>query len=127
MKMKVLIDNQIFETQHFGGISRYFNELKRESDVIIQMKCFKDRPAMSFSIADRIKQIFSSYSSTTKKVTINKFDFYNSQLVNLDYQIFHPTYYDTYFVNHLKRPFVITVHDMIHEKFPEYFENNIDS
>ncbi|MDY0096563.1 MAG: glycosyltransferase family 1 protein [Candidatus Vecturithrix sp.] len=37
--------------------------------------------------------------------------------------IFHPTYYDPYFLEALQdRPFVLTVFDMIHERFPEYFK-----
>jgi glycosyltransferase involved in cell wall biosynthesis len=36
--------------------------------------------------------------------------------------VFHPTYYDPYFLRYLKgKPFVLTVHDMIYELFPEYF------
>ena len=35
--------------------------------------------------------------------------------------MFHPTYYDPYFLDYVKRPYVITVHDMIHERFPEMY------
>ncbi len=38
--MKVLIDNQIFEQQKFGGISRYFNMLERDNDYVQKMKLF---------------------------------------------------------------------------------------
>jgi len=35
-----------------------------------------------------------------------------------DFDIFHPTYYDAYFYNQLtSKPFVLTIYDMIHEKF----------
>jgi glycosyltransferase involved in cell wall biosynthesis len=33
------------------------------------------------------------------------------------FDLFHPTYYKTYFLGKLDRPFVITVHDMVHEIF----------
>ena len=37
-----------------------------------------------------------------------------------DYDIFHPTYFNPYFLNHLNnKPFVLTVYDSIHEKYPE--------
>lgn len=37
-----------------------------------------------------------------------------------DFDVFHPTYYDPYFLDYIgKKPFVLTIHDMIHEKFPE--------
>jgi glycosyltransferase involved in cell wall biosynthesis len=39
-----------------------------------------------------------------------------------DFDLFHPTYYDPYFLRDLQRkPYVITVHDMIHEIFPNNF------
>ena len=39
-----------------------------------------------------------------------------------NFDIFHPTYYDPYFLDYIgNKPFVITVLDMIHEIYPEYF------
>ncbi|MCX6122926.1 MAG: glycosyltransferase family 1 protein [Ignavibacteriales bacterium] len=39
-----------------------------------------------------------------------------------EYDIFHPTYYDPYFLDFLhNKPFVLTVYDMIYELFPEYY------
>src|ERR1019366_610887 len=38
-----------------------------------------------------------------------------------DFEVFHPTYYHPYFLKSLKKPFVLTVHDIIYELFPEYF------
>jgi glycosyltransferase involved in cell wall biosynthesis len=36
------------------------------------------------------------------------------------FSVFHPTYYNPYFLNHIgKKPFVLTVYDMIHERFEE--------
>ncbi len=41
-----------------------------------------------------------------------------------NFDIFHPTYYDPYFLKHLgKKPFVLTVYDMIHEVYPAYFSS----
>lgn len=43
-------------------------------------------------------------------------------LTHEGYHLFHPTYYDSYFLKHLGgKPFVLTVFDMIHEIYPEYF------
>jgi len=37
-----------------------------------------------------------------------------------EWDLFHPTYYDPYFLPLLKgRPFVLTIHDMTHELYPE--------
>ena len=38
-----------------------------------------------------------------------------------NFDIFHPTYYDDYFLDHIgNKPFVLTVHDLIHQIFPEF-------
>ncbi|BBL68635.1 glycosyltransferase family 4 protein [Methanoculleus chikugoensis] len=39
-----------------------------------------------------------------------------------EFDIFHPTYYDPYFTKYLmEKPYVLTVHDMIHELYPDFF------
>ena len=41
-------------------------------------------------------------------------------LIKGDFDIFHPTYYDTYFLKFLgKKPFVLSVYDMNHEIYPD--------
>lgn len=42
-----------------------------------------------------------------------------------EYDIFHPTFFDSYFLPYLNdKPFVLTVHDMMPEIFPKYFGKN---
>ena len=42
-----------------------------------------------------------------------------------NFEIFHPTYYETYFLKYIgTKPFVLTVYDMIHEKFPDMLGAN---
>ena len=57
-------------------------------------------------------------SSVNKNLVIGK-------LKAGDFDLFHPTYYDDYFLEHLNgKPFVLTVYDLIHQIFPEYFMYN---
>lgn len=45
-----------------------------------------------------------------------------NQIAQKKFDVYHPTYYDDYFLELIgNKPFVITVYDMIHELFPEYF------
>ena len=45
-------------------------------------------------------------------------------LQNQDFDIFHPTYFDPYFLEYIgQKPFVLTIHDMIYELYPEFFSN----
>jgi glycosyltransferase involved in cell wall biosynthesis len=55
---------------------------------------------------------------------INKL-FSKIALKRVDYDIFHPTYYDNYFLSKIRnKPYIITVYDMIHELFPADFPHD---
>ena len=63
------------------------------------------------------------FSKQSRKYKWNKQ--YSKYLISKgNYDILHPTYYHPYFLKNLKTPYVITVHDMIHELMPEYFSQN---
>lgn len=127
--MKILYDHQIFTSQVYGGISRYFYELinsyntNKDTETIL--------PFM-FSLNHYIKDednisdfpIFTNYQFKGKNrllQTVNKI-FSISTLTKKAFNVFHPTYYDPYFLNYLGgKPFILTVHDMIHEKFSDNF------
>ena len=73
-------------------------------------------------------------SSLQKKIRFNALNFGLNFLINnqgesvrllkkQDFDVFHPTYYEPYFLKYLqKKPYVLTVYDMIHEHFPNYFK-----
>ena len=124
---KILIDNQVFENQKFGGISRYFNELQVDNDTIQKMELFVHKIPKKKSLYKRVQSKLNRTLFNEKQTVPNKYDFYNSQIKDLQFDIFHPTYYDDYFLEQLTKPFVLTVHDMIHEKYAEYFGNSQDS
>ena len=135
--MKVLLDPQIFLVQKFGGISRLFVEVWKGSveNKDIDFECpllysenyhlnesglepknvFNVFHNLNFKGTGRIKDLLksSSINKTKKKLKAQQFD------------VFLSTYYDTYFLEHLnKKPFILTVYDMIHEIFPEYFTSD---
>ncbi|WP_443936968.1 glycosyltransferase family 4 protein [Pedobacter sp. MW01-1-1] len=124
--MKVLFDHQIFSLQRFGGISRYFANIfyglkqssKEQSSISVlysQNHYIKDNPGF---FGEAIGKLLFK---TQKKIYKwnKKFSKYKIRKNNFD--VFHPTYYEPYFLKYLKKPFVITVHDMIHERFPHYY------
>ncbi len=123
--MKILFDYQSF-TQIYGGVSRYHYELmkgllyiKQEAEIstifseceyllsddnikiinLLRRKNFKGRYRIS-ELLESINQLYSIH-----------------KIRKGNYDIFHPTYYSPYFLKSLKKPFVITVHDFVHEKF----------
>lgn len=120
-KVSVLYDNQIFCLQKIGGISRYFYELiKRNENSILPLLYTEN-----FYLKESKKNILKSKFIKIINFLINKV-YMIFVLKTKNYDIFHPTYYDSYFLNlNIKTPFVITVYDMIHEIYGDsFFANN---
>jgi glycosyltransferase involved in cell wall biosynthesis len=150
--MKILYDHQIFESQKFGGVSKYFGELIYNSGALEEMNYeisilhsdndyLKLLEHSEFSPLPQRPLSYTEYDSESSKYVaikriIDRF-FYLKKLTKCaeknkaesihklntqDYDLFHPTYYDGYFLDHIKnKPFVLTVHDLTHQIFPEYF------
>lgn len=114
------------------------------------MDCFTSMPDLLFTLAltlsdnenlisrEPLNQYWSNKSSffsraisrlNTKYFNYNFLNPYNinqKESIRLikenNFDIFHPTYYDPYFLKYLgNKPFVLTVYDMIHEMYPDHF------
>ena len=132
--MKILYDYQVFQWQRFGGISRYFFKLLNEFKEMPNIECDL---ALKYTVNEHLKQGYNfkkrpyAYSSNrylksgfyrlTK--TVNMFCA-SKKLKKGEFDIFHPTYYERYHIHRTTKPTVLTVYDMIHEKFHEYFEHS---
>lgn len=149
--MKLLYDYQTFELQNHGGISRYFYELLTQlenapetsyelpllysSNVYIrqhqQLSSALRGPAdfyQNFIVKREFPGKFRLYS-LTRKLFKKHFEKNKAAAIKKikagDYDLFHPTYYDPYFLPHLNsKPFVVNVYDMIHELFPHHFPSD---
>jgi glycosyltransferase involved in cell wall biosynthesis len=123
--MKILFDHQAFSNQKYGGISRYFANLhyglKATAGVESKLGLLLTHNAYinkkSLPAGGLLEQLISKHSRRNK---YNKW-YCRNLLKQGDYDVFHPTYYNPYFLDLVKKPFVITVHDMIHELYPHYF------
>lgn len=146
MTIKVLYDHQIFYYQKLGGISRYFYELINSA----QANYFPNLAMMSYRnlyiknagtklpFLGDIPVYFESENNIVSKIKRRlPFDFKTSVNRNENFvleqlnvfhpDVFHPTYFDDYFLKNIgDTPFVLTIYDMIHEVFPECFpgDNN---
>ncbi len=132
--MKILYDGQIL-CQKYGGISRYFYQLyrnyKNNSDLDIQVE-FANLLTRNQFFEEVDQNEFSLFLPNLKFKgknffikLINKMDTVN-KLRKYNYDVLHPTYYDPYFLKYIdKTPFVLTIHDMNHELFPQYFPNHV--
>ncbi len=123
--MKILFDHQTFTNQKYGGISRYFANLYYGLDSIPNVAPKLGLLATNNGYIDKSSLPLSGFIDklVKKQSRRNKYNkWYCRYLLKQgDYDIFHPTYYNPYFLNAVKKPFVITVHDMIHELYPQYF------
>ncbi|MBQ2808955.1 MAG: glycosyltransferase family 4 protein [Bacteroidaceae bacterium] len=125
---KILFDNQMFTLQRFGGVTRYFADL------------MYNLPADEFLADIPMRYCENHYVTETYGHRYEKISFpqnyrFRRQIYMLanrtvaweavrfdNYDIFHPTYFNPYFLKHVKRrgkPFVLTVHDMTFERYPQ--------
>jgi glycosyltransferase involved in cell wall biosynthesis len=146
--MKILYDHQIFYRQNYGGVSRYFCELMNQFSTdpdmrfmlplrYVQNDNVEQFPQLDKYWSKRYSFLYNSPFVTMiqKKIRFNAINFGLNFLINnrgesirllqeQDFDIFHPTYYEPYFLPYLeKKPYVVTVYDMIHELFPQYFKS----
>lgn len=143
--MRVLYDSQAFDMQTHGGVSRCFIELVENmpSDIKPQLSVVETEN-------EYLKQIgYPKSGELYERFLFRKefpckgrlFDLYYNKVKSYHYgynqnrqysiellkkgkfDVFHPTYFDDYFLEHLhEKPFVLTIHDMIPELFPEYYD-----
>ncbi|MCX7858322.1 MAG: glycosyltransferase family 4 protein [Deltaproteobacteria bacterium] len=127
--MKIVFDHQIFTVQKFGGISRYFSELVKELSLLPDTHIgvyliFSNNEYIGDTAHIKHMGFLKRYNFRGKARVMNFFNKVYSilKLSSTQYNVFHPTYYDPYFLSYIdKKPFVLTIHDMIHEKFPQFF------
>lgn len=127
--MKILYDHQIFVFQDYGGISRYFYEL---TNVFHKQKdIYFDLPLL-YSNNQYVKKAnflkckpFLEAKNFRGKIWLLHFIHKHLEkkfLCKKGFDIFHPTYYDPYFLKYIgDKPFVLTIYDMVYELFPQIF------
>ncbi|MDE3185559.1 MAG: glycosyltransferase family 4 protein [Bacteroidota bacterium] len=123
----------MFLIQKYGGITKYFCELIKNLPENIDYKL----PVL-FSENQHLKDDFSffkkPYISLPKNESrirgrLKQFSYdinkrYSEYVIRAgNYDLFHPTYYDTYFLKSLKKPYIITVHDLIEFKFKDQYKS----
>jgi len=125
-KPKVLYDTQIFDIQNYGGISRYFANLiegvEKDGTFETRLPIIHSTNYYIHSFPRILNHHIGNLvcKKNLKKTRWN--NWYVNRYIRInDFDLYHPTYYDTTFLDNLKKPLVITVHDMIYENFPQFF------
>lgn len=149
--MKILYDYQAFTMQYYGGVSKCFCELISNfpKDVCTEIGIVQSNNIhlKEAGLCPKLQPVHSDFKSFRSRYSfkgsghlymgINKlFPFmHTAENVNKresvkllkdgSFDIFHPTFYDDYFLPYLNgKPFVLTVHDMMPELFPQFFGKN---
>ena len=134
--LRVVYDYQVFSWQKYGGISRYIYEvatvLAQSDDIEVKILAIayvneylknyksdnKSNLIVGFSIPcipkKRINELVSKFNQELSAIWLKKYP----------HDILHKTYYNSEnIVIDPRVKVVITVHDMIHEKFSQFFKS----
>ncbi|OGF59326.1 MAG: hypothetical protein A2Y62_13640 [Candidatus Fischerbacteria bacterium RBG_13_37_8] len=130
--MKILYDHQTFSTFHFySGISHYFyelmNQFSKDKEIEFELSLlFSNNKYLEKANFVKIRPFFKEINNKHmyKLISVINRQQSKKKLSEQTYHIFHPTYYHPYFLNFLEyKPYVLTVFDMIHEKYFKMFPN----
>lgn len=131
--VKILFDSQIYDLQRFGGISRMYVDIHNS----INTNEIAENYTGSGIARGRYQEMLSKFSvSETKNIYLSNTKPYsygegNNKELSIkmieegDYDIFYPTFFSPYFLKYLNgKPFIMSVHDMIPELYPQFFSKN---
>ena len=145
---RILFDSQAFDMQTHGGVSRYISELithlcgkvvpiLRLSETANVYARNANMVGDKDTFQDFCRHKYLPFKRTIFKLAYNclhrhyknwdkmpQFNIYEAEklLKQGNFDLFHPTFYDPYFLKFISdKPYIVTVHDMIVEKYPEYF------
>ena len=116
--INVVYDNDIFIRQKYGGIRLYFSSLiDKLSDFPVSIQ---PDPILLQSIEPR-SYLYDSISHLRRLSFSLSRSFRASNASNF---VYHPTYYTDPFLPYCHFPSVVTIHDLIHEKYYEFFDSS---
>lgn len=125
--MKIAFDHQAFVRQSYGGVSRYCTKLAQQltlcgQDIHVCAPIHRNHHLQDLnkdSVHGKELKNHIPYSKPAIYL-INKI-LCNAHLKRLKPDIIHETYYSPLHSGNIRTPRVVTVHDMIHELFPNNF------
>jgi len=128
--LKILIDDEIFLYQRFGGVSRIFTEIiksvKSNKDYDLNFSClYSENEYLQNESFVKLPAYLENYNFPLKGKIIRGITKAISHpkvigaIKNNSIDLFHPTFYSDYYLKELNAnpniKFVFTVHDLIHE------------
>lgn len=122
--MKVFYDSTIFSRQTIGGISRYFvdfvNNLPDTVTPVLGVRTSENMYLRELACCRRCLSLrhVPDHRKLYKKIN----GFFDRRIMKRgEYDIIHPTDYNTVYQRYNDKPVVLTVHDLIHKRLPGWF------
>lgn len=136
--MKILYDHQAFDIQKSGGVSNVFSllveEVHKRADTALGMASTNNLYLLSngFPSRENLLTSLKERGLVSEETKVGDVDWtkINRALSKKtidggDYDVFHPTHYSPYFLDcNLKKPYVITIHDLAFERLRDYIQFN---
>jgi glycosyltransferase involved in cell wall biosynthesis len=122
--MRLLCDHQIFSSFRYSGISRYFCELFTEFNTLgvdWKVSCYFSNSAFLEELTP-VRRFLPDMEFRGKNRILENINLVCTRraLAKGEFDIFHSTYSKPYLPKYTRgKPYVITVQDLTHEKFPE--------
>ena len=126
--MKILFNNTIFFHQKYGGVSRYSVSLakeliKKKIDIKILSPIFKNRYLREISNVNKYGFFLKRYPN------IKLLEYLNNKIIQKELKkntskIIHDGYYSQNILKIKNKIKVLTIHDLIHEKFFNLYNKN---
>jgi len=119
---RVLIDDQIFRKQRVGGISNYFLSLLKEFHSNPE---FKVKLGVILYKTEKLSRNhgrnigrYNSRAYVIPAILLNSL-----KMLSVRYELIHSTFYSRWSIALLSRKtHIVTIHDMIPEDFPDFFD-----
>lgn len=135
--MKILYDFQAFDIQRSGGVSNVFSllvdEVKKREDVSVGIASTNNlyMLAQGYPSEEHTFARLVNAGKLDPRTAINDVDWkkvnqiYSKNAIKRgEYDVFHPTHYSPYFLDYIKKPYVITIHDLAFERLRNYIQFN---
>lgn len=145
--MRVLYDHQAFQMQYYGGVSKCFCELIKafppEVETRISIVQSDNLHLWESGLVHDLQHVTMDHKQWNKQYPGKLMDLLylaankylplptadsmnrratNSALKQQEFDVFHPTYFKPEFLSYVgRKPFVLTIHDMMPELFTEYY------
>lgn len=141
--MKILFDHQAFDLQRYGGVSKLYCETiplmheqfdfqigVRESDNVYLhesnlIKNLRDSHHINWGILKSYNFFGKQWITRHYEGVFRNRKYSIKLLKKQQFDIFEPTFFEPYFLEYLgKKPFVLSIHDMTPEKYPQLFSGD---